>query len=98
MVSELGSATQAGNGQPSPVTPGSGTNEDLRPGTGTMTRASPLIGKSVNASTGFGASLGGSFSPATPATRMSATGSWKGYMSPEEALAGGWRDDGEVYE
>ena len=24
---------------------------------------------------------------------MSATGSWRGYMSPEAALAGGWKDD-----
>ena len=24
---------------------------------------------------------------------MSATGSWRGYISPETALAGGWKDE-----
>ena len=96
VVSELGSATPAESGQPSPVTSRSGTSEGSRPGTGTVTRTSPLVGRSLNASGGLGAGLGMNFSPGTPETRMSATGSWKGYMSPEEALAGGWRDDGEV--
>ena len=29
------------------------------------------------------------------ASGMSATGNWKGYMSPETALAGGWNNEGE---